>query len=146
MGLLIFGGCRPTAQAQLPDRWQTYRNPRFNFEFPYPDGWSQSTAPENRDGAAFSDPKNPAVTIRGWAELMRSTQKSKPKPKPNFKTEQGVAGRLEVKVEKQSSFTLTIHQDGVEYNWQGVAPNQQFSDYYRFFDYVASRFRIPQKS
>lgn len=146
VGLLIFGGCRPIAQAEMPNRWQTYRNPRFDFEFPYPEGWVESAPPENRDGVTFSDPKNPQVTIRAWAESLRSLQKSQPKPEPNFKTEQGVSGRLEVKIESQSSFTVTFHQNNVEYNWQGTAPNQQFSDYYRFFSYVASRFRIPNKS
>lgn len=150
-GTLVVGGCQPPSQIALPeilqsDRWQTYRNDRFDFEFPYPADWVKGTPPENGDGVTFSDPKNPQVMIRGWANLMRPSRKPKATPAPNFKTEQGVPGRLEIKVENQSSFTVTLYQNNVEYNWQGTAPNQQFGSYYRFFDYVASRYRIPQKS
>lgn len=148
------GGCQPPSQIALPElapqssSWQTYRNDRFDFEFPYPAGWVTGIPPENRDGVTFSDPKNPDVTIRAWAEWRRPGRKSKSKQMlaSNFKTEQGIPGRLEIKVENQSSFTVTFYQNNVEYNLQGTASNQQFGSYYRFFNYVASRFRIPEKS
>jgi hypothetical protein len=145
---------------ELPDRWQTYRNPRFGFEFLYPDGWLFSIPPENQDGMAFNDPRNPAVEIRGWASLIRNLPSEKSKaltsvkpnsvkpsgPMPvNFTTEQGLASNLSVQIEKQvSSLELTLTQGGVQYRWRGTAPSQQFDDYYRFFYFVASRYRLPK--
>jgi hypothetical protein len=128
-----------TQQERLPDRWQTYRNPRFGFEFLHPEGWVDSIPPENRDGIAFSDPRNPGLEIRGWAELKRSR-----KLEPNFTTEQGIPGRLDVKVEAQTSvMSLTIHHKDKEYHWRGTAPSVQFGNYYRFFSFIASRYRVP---
>lgn len=130
-------------QERLPDRWQTYRNERYDFEFLYPEGWIDSIPPETQDGIAFSDPRNPGLEIRGWAELKRSTnQKSQ---KPNFTTDQGIPGQLDVKVENQLSvMTLTIHQKEIRYTWRATAPTVQFGNYYRFFDFIARRFRVPQ--
>ncbi|MEP0916785.1 photosystem II reaction center PsbP family protein [Leptolyngbya sp. DQ-M1] len=128
-------------QDSLPDRWQTYRNPRFGFEFLYPEGWIDSIPPENQDGIVFSDPKNVGFEIRSWAQLKRSTQKSQP---TNFTTAQGIPGRLEVKVEAQTSMMmLTIDHKDVRYHWRGIAPSGQFSNYYRFFSFIATRYRVP---
>ncbi|GAP98158.1 hypothetical protein [Leptolyngbya sp. NIES-2104] len=144
---LPFGRSEPQ-QNRLPDRWQTYRNPRFGFEFLYPEGWVDSIPPENQDGIAFSDPRNNGFEIRSWAKLMRSTTPAKnspAKPTPNFTTEQGIPGRLEVKVEKQTStMMLTVYHKDVEYHWRGVAPSSQFGNFYRFFSFIASRYRVPE--
>lgn len=132
--------------------WKTYQNDRFGFEFLYPEQWVASIPPETRDGMAFSDPKNPNVEIRGWANYARSNsgtnlpQQSKlpqkPMP-PNFTTQQGITGNLEVKINpKVSSMTITLLKNNILYYWQGSAPNQQFDAYYRFFYYIASRYRI----
>ncbi|HTL89083.1 MAG TPA: hypothetical protein VL134_06765 [Leptolyngbya sp.] len=150
VGILGLTGCEPLfqnraepLQAKLPDRWQTYRNARFEFEFLYPEGWVDSILPENRDGVAFSDPKNPGVEIRSWAEFVRSTPAKTPRPAPNFTTEQGLPGRLDVKVEPQiSTIALTLYQNNVEYNWRGTAPSGEFGNYYRFFSFIASRYRV----
>ncbi|MGG6269602.1 hypothetical protein ACQ4M3_36615 [Leptolyngbya sp. AN03gr2] len=132
-------------QNRLPDRWQTYRNPRFGFEFLYPEGWVDSIPPENQDGIAFSDPRNNGLEIRSWAKLKRPDQPKQPKATPNFTTEQGISGRLEVKVEAQTStMMLTIDQKDVEYHWRGTAPSSQFGNYYRFFSFIASRYRVPK--
>lgn len=130
-------------QAALPDRWQTYRNQRFNFEFLYPEGWVDSIPPENQDGIAFSDPRNPGLEIRGWAEFKRSNTSAK--LQPNFTTEQGIPGRLEVRLGAQSSvMTLTIQQQETVYHWRATAPSAQFDNYYRFFSFIARRYRVPE--
>jgi hypothetical protein len=132
-------------QSRLPDRWRTYRNPRFGFEFLYPEGWIDSIPPENQDGIAFNDPRNSGLEIRSWAKLKRSENSAQPKPTPNFTTEQGIPGRIDVKVEAQSSvMMLTIAHKDVEYQWRGVAPSNQFGNYYRFFSFIASRYRVPE--
>jgi hypothetical protein len=68
---VILFGCR-ASESDLPDRWETYHNSRYGFEFPYPAGWQSSILPENRDGMAFRDPRNSGVEIRGWASFLRS--------------------------------------------------------------------------
>ncbi len=152
VGLIGLTGCdrlpwerSEQQQSRLLERWQTYRNSRFGFEFLYPEGWIDSIPPENQDGIAFSDPRNPGFEIRGWAKLKRPDQSNQQKPTPNFTTEQGIAGRLDVKVEAQSSvMMLTIDHKDVEYHWRGTAPSSQFGNYYRFFSFIASRYRVPQ--
>lgn len=139
--------------------WKVYKNERFGFEFPYPDRWAESIPPENRDGMAFGDPQNPEVEIRGWAEyerlaptatprksFTRNSKQQLPTPSPlNFTTLQGVPGNLDAKIGAQSTLTLTLAQGETRYYWRGSAPNQKFDDYYRFFNYIASRYRVPTK-
>ncbi len=137
--------------------WKVYKNERFGFEFPYPDRWAESIPPENRDGMAFGDPQNPEVEIRCWAsyvrlansaakEPFRRDRKQQPPIPLNFTTLQGVPGNLDAKIGAQSSsLTLTLAQGETRYYWRGSAPNQKFDDYYRFFNYIASRYRVPTK-
>lgn len=148
--VIVLFSCRSTADSA--GSWKTYQNDRFGFEFLYPERWVASIPPEARDGMAFSDPKNPGVEIRGWATFARSPSKaSRQQPSkvpqksmpPNFTTQQGVTGSLEVKIDpKISSMTITLLKNNIFYYWQGSAPNQQFDAYYRFFYYIASRYRI----
>lgn len=138
----------------IPNSWTTYRNPRYGFEFPYPSNWQPFPMPDNRDGRAFRDPQNPSVEIRGWAannlsgiQSSSSNTSATQSPKPqsqNFTTDQGMTGQLKVKVGSDISLmTLTLSQDKVLYNWQGQCESQKFADYYRFFNYVASQYRLP---
>lgn len=154
IGAVSLSGCQ-APQVVLPDalrevsqdQWQTYRNPRFSYEFQYPGDWVDSLMPENRDGVAFRDPRNPEVEIRGWAEFKLREKSTASKQPMNFTTLQGIPGRLDVRIEPQQSFfSLTIYQGNVEYNWRGTAPSRQFDAYYRFFSYVANRYRVPAKS
>ncbi|NDJ17744.1 hypothetical protein GS601_10650 [Myxacorys almedinensis A] len=164
----------------MPDRWETYRNPRYSFEFPYPAGWQPADLPDNRDGIAFRDPQNPQVELRGWASFLRisspsgtgtspklpassaptNVRQAKPLPAPprptrvpsprpslsppNFTTEQGIQGTLQAQLGPQtSSLTLVLNHTNVQYYLRGSAPSQQFDAYYRFFNYVARRYRVP---
>lgn len=151
MGAALLG-CSPPAKSPSGS-WQTYRNARYNFEFPYPDNWVAGQAPANGDGQAFSDPKNPVVELRGWAgynvpaaHRKRSHNNNNDQPKPlklNFTTEQGLSGELKVDLRSpESSMTLTLVEGDVRYNFQAKAPNKQFADYYKFFYYVASQYRV----
>lgn len=127
-------------------QWRTYRNPRYDFEFPYPSTWVSLPMPDNRDGRAFRDPLNPSAEIRGWAakQLSNSALKpSAPSQPQNFTTEQGVRGQLQVDVGSTiSSMTLTLNQQRVQYSWQGQCNSEQFADYYRLFYYIASQYRV----
>jgi hypothetical protein len=148
--------------------WDTYRNPRYGFEFPYPSNWVPFPMPDNRDGQAFRDPQNASSEIRGWAanklsetvdsqtkkeghrlnlEPSPSSMPAKDSPKfqeQNFTTEQGVTGKLRVEIGSDTSLmTLTLSQGNVLYNWQGQCNSEQFADYYRFFYYVARQYRLP---
>ncbi len=154
LGLVLTGfllGCG-SVDSTLSTNWKTYHNERFGFEFLYPDRWVESIPPENRDGIAFGDPQNPEVEIRGWADYERSvsgdrsTQRSQPSLPSNFKTLQGVPGNLDAKIGTElSSLTLTLAKGKTRYYWRGTSPNQQFDNYYRFFNYIASRYRVPEK-
>lgn len=110
--------------------------------------------PANGDGQAFSNPLQAEVEIRGAAGYSlpenkearhKSLHHKQPKvSKQNFTTQQGLTGELQVEVDAQiSSMKLTLTQGKVLYSWQGQAPSKQFADYYRFFYYVASQFRVP---
>ncbi|NET30975.1 MAG: hypothetical protein F6K19_03100 [Cyanothece sp. SIO1E1] len=145
-------GCG-SSDLPLPDAWSTYRNPRYGFEFPYPSDWVMSANQDGRDGQTFAL-QNSGVELRGWASQNLSTAKSASDDQTqseitdaaanNFVTEQGIAGNLAVEIDSEiSSIQLTLVQEKVVYSWQGISPSDQFADYYKFFDYVARRYRIP---
>lgn len=141
IGLVVMlWSCRPTHLSS----WQTYHNARYGFEFLYPSHWIALPMPENRDGQAFSDPQNPDAEIRGFAgEHLPNIPEAKTLGKPNFTTEQGVKGRLKVRVDQNiSTMTLMLSQGGVHYTWQGKSQSDRFADYYRFFYYIAIKYRI----
>jgi len=169
--VVMLSSCR-SSNLGSQNSWNTYRNPRYNFEFPYPSNWVPFPIPENRDGLAFRDPQNPSFEIRGWAanklsgtnappssgemyegehhlNFGTSSPQNIPKALPqsqqqNFKTEQGVTGKLQVEIDPDTSLmTLTLSQGKVLYNWQGRCNSEKFADCYRFFDYVARQYRLP---
>ncbi len=160
LGIVLAGfmsGCG-SHDATFGTTWRTYSNERFGFEFPYPDRWVESIPPENRDGVAFGDPQNPEVEIRGWASyeppaqsanLKRGVGGDRSKPSRfllNFTTLQGVPGNLEATIGAQSSsLMLTLVEGKTRYYWRGSAPNQKFGQYYRLFNEIASRYRVPVK-
>jgi hypothetical protein len=136
--------------------WETYQNPRYGFEFPYPKDWIAEPPPDNQDGQAFRAPDRPGVKVAGWASQIPAAsgegaagevtapESVSPDPiKENFVTEQGLSGELEVEIATEtSSLNLTLEYEGVIYRWQGQSPSQQFEDYYKFFSYVASQYRV----
>lgn len=151
--VVILSSCR-ASNLGLQDSWDTYRNPRYGFEFPYPSNWISSPIPDNRDGRVFRNPQNPSAEIRGWAanklspvELSLLPSKTKDSPtfqQDNFTTKQGLKGKLRVKIGSVTSMmTLTLSQGEILYNWQGQCNSEQFADYYRFFSYVASQYHLP---
>lgn len=151
--VLILADCQSPNQIS-PGTWKIYHNQRYGFEFPYPSNWVTEPIPANRDGQAFSDPLHPDVEIRGSAgynlpliegAFPKPLQYKHPKvPKNNFITQQGVIGELLIEVGADfSSIRLRLTLGKVQYNWQGQAPSKKFADYYRFFYYIASQFRVP---
>ena len=149
----MLSGCRPS-EVPPASNLQTYRNPRYEFEFPYPKAWVAAEPPTNQDGQAFNDPKNPEVEIRGWAGYRVSSSGKRGKHKrlkdksealnQNFTTQQGVTGELEVNVgPKISSMTLTLVQGKLEYNCYAQSPSEKFADYYRLFYNIAGQYKIP---
>ena len=153
--LVLLTSCR-SSEMPLAGTWKTYHNPRYNFEFPYPSSWTAEPPPDNQDGQAFRDPKNPQAEIRGWAghqikpiTTKQAQQQAAPvvTSKPNFTTAQGLSGALNVNIGPEiSSMTLALQQGDILYHWQARSPSQQFDDYYRFFYYIAQQYRVPPPS
>jgi hypothetical protein len=142
---IICAGCSANGFWSSAQKWETYYNPRYGFEFPYPNNWT-SLAPDNNDGVAFVSPHNKNTEIRAWAgkELpeLQNPETSKPIDH-NFKTAQGISGVLVVEVGQQvSSMTLTINQEQVNYHWQGQTSSKEFKDNYRLFYYIAKQYKI----
>lgn len=150
----LLSGCRPS-ELQPATNLETYYNPRYGFEFPYPRRWIAAEPPTNQDGQAFNDPKNPEVEIRGWAGYRvssggkhRKHKKSKKDEseslKQNFTTQQGVTGELEVNLgPKISSMKLTLVQGKLQYNCYAQSPSDKFADYYRLFYNIATQYKVP---
>ncbi|MBE9128180.1 hypothetical protein IQ257_14670 [Coleofasciculus sp. LEGE 07092] len=136
-----------------PNGWSTYRNPRYNFEFPYPTHWKPFPIPDNLDGQAFGDPQEPSTQVRGWAGNNLSEDEvvlpssppidTRESHQQNFTTEQGLTGKLQVDIGSEISLMkLTFSQGNVRYNWQGQCDSEQFDDYYRFFYYIARQYSL----
>lgn len=145
---LILCGCNAPSFINSGVTWKTYTNSRYGFEFLYPSTWTSLPPPENNDGIAFVSPQNTKVEIRGWGgnrlpDAIITDKNAKKTINPNFKTNQGVFGVLEVEVGSQeSSMTLTLTKGEVKYYWQGRSPASEFSNYYRVFYYIAQQYRI----
>lgn len=162
--VVIISSCG-ISELSSPSSWETYRNPRYNFEFPYPSNWQALPMPENLDGQVFGDPHNPSLEIRGWAKLQQTAvspttginssgiETQSPKTtggetvssqQQNFTTNQGFRGKMQVEIGTQiSSMKLTLSQGEIVYNWQGQSQSETFADYYRFFYEIASQYRLP---
>lgn len=145
---LLLSLCSCTA-ISLPGNnvtWNTYVNYRYGFEFPYPSDWKRLPATTNNDGVVLVSPENDTVEIRAWAanripELPE--QKNQTTINPNFQTAQGVSGVLKVEITQEiSTMRLSLNQNNVEYHWQARSQNQEFSDYYHLFYYIAHNYRI----
>lgn len=129
--------------------WKTYQNERYGFEFPYPSNWQLSKNPDNSDGIAFFSPKNQSVEIRSWVSkkldyiINNSPNYTYQNKNHNFQTLQGFPGILIIEVgEKETVMKLIIHQDQLEYSWQGKTKSQEFKDYYPMFYYIANEYKI----
>lgn len=146
---LTLSGCNASSFNDIIE-WKTYRNSRYGFEFPYPSNWNALTPPENDDGIVFVSPDHQSVKIRGWAghrlsDSVAKNPRSTKKVNPNFETAQGISGVLKVEVgEGISLMRLKLTQDRLNYYWQGRSPSEDFQDYYKFFNYIAKQYRIPQ--
>jgi hypothetical protein len=121
----------------------TYNNRRFGFELVYPQAWISEPPPSNLDGRVFRDPRQPDVTILGWAGYeLTGDRLSSPAP-TNFTTRQGRTGTLTVEVGSQTSaMRLTLVGDRVSYHFEGKAPSQDFANYYGLFYQVASQLSV----
>ncbi|BAY08937.1 hypothetical protein [Calothrix sp. NIES-2098] len=146
--LMMLWGCATPGFNVSNITWKTYTNNRYGFEFPYPNNWNALPPPDNDDGIVFVSPENKTVEIRSWAGNRipdAVKQDAKVTVNPNFKTAQGIPGIMVVEVGQQvSSMTLTITQGQVKYHWQGRSPSQEFTDYYRFFYYIAQQYKVPK--
>ncbi|TVP63881.1 MAG: hypothetical protein EA343_06675 [Nodularia sp. (in: Bacteria)] len=144
--LLSLWSCTATSFPAPGVTWNTYHNYRYGFEFPYPSNWNALPAKANNDGIILVSPKNDSVEIRSWAAYRlpdSMTPNRQTTNQPNFQTGQGVSGVLLVEIDQQiSSMTLSLIQDEVEYYWQARSQNQEFSDYYDLFYYIAYQYRI----
>ncbi|MEB3829739.1 hypothetical protein [Phormidium sp. CCY1219] len=147
---VILAGCT-VARTPLQTQWNTYNNPRFHFQFPYPTDWIPLDPPTNLDGRAFRHPEHPNIEVRGWARLNLThlNLPNSPSLHPpnssdsNLTTEQGLPAYLDVEVgQEETRMTFTLKTDHIIYNLQGRSPNDKFAQYYKLFYYIATQYRI----
>ncbi|MBD2154493.1 hypothetical protein H6G02_08215 [Leptolyngbya sp. FACHB-16] len=149
--MLLLGACQPLSNLERA-QWETYQNERYDFAFPHPDNWIPKPILGNREGREFQAPQQNQVTIQGWASQVSEVPSvSSPQPEhgmfPNFTTEQGLQGQLEVKIGKDmSNMRLTLTQNGVIYYWEGRSPSDDFDDYFKFFFYVAKQYQVGESN
>jgi len=147
---VLLGACSSLVNPERAE-WEIYQNERYDFAFPYPDTWSVGPVMDNLDGREFRDPYVDGVSIRGWASQVSggivAPTGGVPDHEilPNFTTDQGVKGRLNVTIgEDVSNMQLVLIEDGVVYYWEGRSPSDLFDDYFRFFYYVAEQYRLEE--
>lgn len=145
---LAMAACSTPGYPEQAD-WDQYQNERYDFTFPYPDTWIPGPMQDNLDGRAFRDPHQEVVSIRGWAsqvslpEAGEEASSSRYQISPNFTTDQGLEGQLQVDIgQTVSTIRLTLTQEGVIYSWEGRSPSDDFDDYFKFFYYVAQQYHI----
>ena len=137
--IAILTGCT-SGVVRTDATWETYRNDRFGFVFLYPSDWISAPPPSNFDGQVFIHPHQPQVLIRGWAGYRLAEGEM---PDTNFTTQQGREGHLRVEIgDRVSIMTLQVVRDDIAYAWYAQAPTDEFSRYYRLFDYMARHYRI----
>ncbi|MBD2296012.1 hypothetical protein H6G06_21660 [Anabaena sphaerica FACHB-251] len=143
---IICAGCSANGFQSSAQKWETYYNPRYGFEFPYPSNWTSLAPPDNTDGVTLVSQKNQNTEIRAWAgkELPELQNPETIKQiDHNFETAQGISGVLIVEAGQQiSSMKLTITHKQVKYHWQGQTSSKEFKDHYRLFYYIAKQYKI----
>jgi hypothetical protein len=142
---MICWGCNANNPQFKDTTWNTYRNNRYGFEFPYPSGWKELGNPDNSDGIVLVSLNKKNVEIRSYASKPLLKLHNNPQPVPNFQTHQGFSGVLSVEAgERVTIMKLTITQEQLEYYWQGQSDSQNFQNYYRLFYYIAQEYKISQ--
>jgi hypothetical protein len=142
---IICGGCSINNFWTSQQKWETYQNPRYGFEFPYPSNWT-SQIPDNNDGVSIVPPKNQNTEIRAWAgkdlpEIQNPD--SLKEVDSNFQTVQGLSGVMVVEAgQTVSSIKLTITHKQVKYYWQAKTGSKEFKEYYPLFYYMAKEYKI----
>ncbi|MBD2664192.1 hypothetical protein B6N60_01274 [Richelia sinica FACHB-800] len=144
---MILSGCGNMSHQSSEQKWQTYSNSRYKFEFPYPSHWQSLKPPDNRDGITLVSPQNPTVEIRAWATNNLFTAETESRNTQNinynFQTNQGLPGVMMVEVGQQvSTIKLTITQGKVKYYWQGQSNSKEFQNYYHMFYYIAKQYQV----
>ena len=143
---MIYWGCNANDFQVKNVTWNTYKNNRYGFEFPYPNTWQELRKPDNSDGVVLVLPNKENLEIRSYAS--KPVLEFSPKTQEqgyNFRTNQGVFSVLTVEVrEKVTVIKLTITQAELEYYWQGQSESQDFQNYYRLFYYIAQEYKISQ--
>lgn len=143
---IFFSGCSANSFQSSDQKWETYHNSRYGFEFIYPSGWISSPSPDNQDGVTLIAPKNQNTKIRAWAsqDLTKfHNSETKKQIDHNFATAQGISGVLVVDIGEQVSLIkLSITQGQLKYYWQGQTNSKEFKDYYKLFYYIAKQYKI----
>ncbi|MDB9535529.1 hypothetical protein PN451_06665 [Dolichospermum planctonicum CS-1226] len=146
---LMVWGCNANDFQVKDVIWNTYKNDRYGFEFPYPHTWQELRNPDNSDGVVLVLPDKKNLEIRSYASkpVLKFSPKNQEHQEQvyNFQTNQGVFSVLTVEVrEKVTVIKLTITQAELEYSWQGQSDSQDFQNYYRLFYYIAREYKISQ--
>lgn len=142
---IILSGCSANGFQSSTDKWKTYKNPRYGFEFTYPSHWTAIKS-DNNDGVKIVPPENPDTEIRAWASReMPELQNQEPNIQidKNFETIQGISGVLAVQTDQKiSSMQLTITHKQVKYHWQAQTNHQDFQTHYPLFSYIAKEYKV----
>ncbi len=135
---VLVAGC----SVARPPALNLYKNPRYGFTFPYPQGWEAQSPPENQDGQTFIHPDNREVQIQGFVRSQLAGEQME--PPFNFVTNQGIKGVLTPEIgATTSTLTLRMIDNQRYYVWQGRSPSTQFAQYYPLFEQIAREYTIP---